>query len=341
MYLTYTYAFNTQENTLSNLVIAMYAISKVATAREFLTGPSVQLDRVLIQLSGSESAKIKANVNRAYKNLNADLNEAIEEGAVANLIAMSLEGKLKNQSSDEFAHPILEDEDTLLDPLKDFDSSSLMDRWYAKVSVTKGGAAGKGPEPPEPPAMSTDGSAQYPNMMEELDGGEADGKTKMSFAKMQIPTSLKEQYLMTDSDFLFNVDKEEVPLVEESNGNDSINSQTLEDQDQEMESKSPDQRDGNKEIHHRAASFRSSRASSMRNISRSSLVGVIEENAESKGNETPEADRNKRILKKNVNSPTPGSPSPDAIRKARKTKIIKDPNGPSISEQAQKLGLYS
>jgi hypothetical protein len=318
----------------------MYAISKVASAREFLTAPSVQLDRVLIQLSGSESPKIKANVNRAYKNLNADLNEAIEEGAVANLIAMSLEGKLKNQSSDEFVHPTLEDDDTLLDPLRDFDSSILMDSWYAKVTVTKGGAAGKGPEPPEPPAMSTDGSAQYPNMMEELDGGEADGKTKMSFAKMQIPTSMKDQHIMTDSDFLFNVDKVEVPLMEEDNGGDSINGQQSEELEQDSEVKLLDQREPSRESHHRTSSFRASRASSMRNISRSSLNGVVEENSDSKGGETPDGDR-KRLSKKNPISPNPGSPSPDAIRKARKTKVVKDPSGSSMSEQAQKLGLYS
>jgi hypothetical protein len=39
--------------------------------------------------------------------LNSDANEAIEEGAVATLIAMSLEGKLKNQASDEYIQPIV------------------------------------------------------------------------------------------------------------------------------------------------------------------------------------------------------------------------------------------
>ncbi len=66
-------------------------MSKVAASRDFLTSPPIQIDRLLIQLSGIDNAKIKANINRAYKNLNSDLNEAIEEGAVANLIAMSLE----------------------------------------------------------------------------------------------------------------------------------------------------------------------------------------------------------------------------------------------------------
>ena len=43
------------------------------------------------KLSLIENPKIKANCGRAYKNFNSDLNEAIEEGAVASLIAMSLE----------------------------------------------------------------------------------------------------------------------------------------------------------------------------------------------------------------------------------------------------------
>jgi len=66
-------------------------MSKVAASREFLLSPSIQMDRVLIILSGSDSSVVKSNVNRAYKNLHSDLNEAIEEGAVAGLIAMSLE----------------------------------------------------------------------------------------------------------------------------------------------------------------------------------------------------------------------------------------------------------
>ena len=37
--------------------------------------------------------------------------------------------------------------------------------------VIAGGAAGKGPESPEPPSMSVDGSSQYPSMMEEQDTG--------------------------------------------------------------------------------------------------------------------------------------------------------------------------
>ena len=37
--------------------------------------------------------------------------------------------------------------------------------------VIAGGAAGKGPDSPEPPSMSVDGSSQYPSMMDEQDTG--------------------------------------------------------------------------------------------------------------------------------------------------------------------------
>jgi hypothetical protein len=89
------------------------------------------------------------------------------------------------------------------------ESDRIPIRWYARINVTKGGAAGKGPDPPEPPPMSTDGSAQYPNMIEELDASEVEGKTRMAFAKMQIPSNLKDSYLLSDTDFTIFDEKEE------------------------------------------------------------------------------------------------------------------------------------
>ena len=80
-----------QDATASNVVLAIYGFSKINACREFLMAPPFQVDRLINKLSLLESPKIKANCGRAYKNFNSDLNEAIEEGAVASLIAMSLE----------------------------------------------------------------------------------------------------------------------------------------------------------------------------------------------------------------------------------------------------------
>jgi hypothetical protein len=92
--LVFLYGYQLNDSSKSNLVLAIYGMSKVASCRDYLLSSHLQMDRILIQLSGSDSAKIKANVNRAYKNLHSDVNEAIEEGAVATLIAMSLEVSL-------------------------------------------------------------------------------------------------------------------------------------------------------------------------------------------------------------------------------------------------------
>jgi hypothetical protein len=72
-------------------VLAFFAIAKVASCREFMMLPPLSIDRVLTQIGNTEHARIKANAARAYKTLNTDVNEAIEEGAVATLIAMSIE----------------------------------------------------------------------------------------------------------------------------------------------------------------------------------------------------------------------------------------------------------
>jgi uncharacterized secreted protein with C-terminal beta-propeller domain len=48
-------------------------------------------DRILFKISQTENPKLKANCSRSLKNLSSDATETIEEGAVAALIAMSLE----------------------------------------------------------------------------------------------------------------------------------------------------------------------------------------------------------------------------------------------------------
>lgn len=73
--------------------------------------------------------------------------------------------------------------------------------WFCDFVVAFGGAAGKGPDPPGPPSMLAEGSGQYPGLSEDTDTSELEGKTKMAFAKMQIPQELRSNYLLTDSDF--------------------------------------------------------------------------------------------------------------------------------------------
>jgi len=122
---------------------------------------------------------------------------------------MSLEGKLKNQASDRFVEPSYHEQKIyeLLPPECSTEISSTPTdiQWFERVKVANGGAAGKGPDPPEPPSMTVDGSSEYPAMAEEVDNaGEIEGKTKMAFAKMQVPQNIKDQYILTDTDFMLN-----------------------------------------------------------------------------------------------------------------------------------------
>lgn len=228
----------------------------------------------------------------------------------------------------------------LNNPVHDYESTATSSYWYARVTVTKGGAAGKGPEPPEPPVMSTDGSAQYPNMMEELDGGESEGKTKMAFAKMQIPSNLRDAYMLTDNDFLFNLEKEDVSAVEnsqlvEEGGEQQFNDSALISEHPQLQLEDPNSSDkpGKLEATGSISSVRSSRSPSMRSLSRGSISYADDANdSPSDERKSSKADRNKK------NDHNNSTNSPDAVRKDKKKKQQKESNA---NEQAAKLGLYA
>lgn len=82
-----------------------------------------------------------------------------------------------------------------------FESGIDHNPWVIQVEIAKGDSAGRGPPPPEPPTMETESSVDHPSVVEELDSGETEGKTKMAFAKMQIPFELRDSYLFDDRDF--------------------------------------------------------------------------------------------------------------------------------------------
>ena len=66
-------------------------MSRMASCRQLLS-EGVNADLTLLRLSSQgDSDRIKGNCARVLKNLTSDVNEAIGEGDVAALIAMSLE----------------------------------------------------------------------------------------------------------------------------------------------------------------------------------------------------------------------------------------------------------
>lgn len=238
-------------------------------------------------------------------------------------------------------------------------------RWYARIAVTKGGAAGKGPDPPEPPPMSTDGSAQYPNMMEELDGGEVEGKTRMAFAKMQIPSNLKDSYLLTDADFMIFDEREEISPNETMNVNEKdLMLETIEDPlnlSQQPQSSAPNTNDGDNNSVGSANKKVQKAGSRGRGLSRSSTAASFDNESNSatnslKGNDSSMESDNKAAGKRRHKTVAAissagrdgngGSRSPSPDKEARRSRKSNPPmpkpsNEVSISEKAAKLGLYN
>ena len=211
-------------------------------------------------------------------------------------------------------------EATILTSVQDRDSA----RWFSPVAVAKGGAAGKGPDAPEPPAITTEGSLQFPSMSEELDGGDSEGKSKMAFAKMQVPQNIKEGHVLTENDFKINYDETltEVPTDTQSNADAGLTDSITIDITNEMPENILIRRETKTPKGHRARSRTTS--------------GVGDEiNTDSPKEVLSERKARKSEPNKLISSPL-------SSRKARKTiqaaalKPIKNPN-----EQAAKMGLYA
>ena len=68
--------------------MAIFSLTKLPSCRHLLVAAGA--DKLLLKWS-QHSAKLKVNCTNALKNLTSDAAEAIEEGTVAALIAISLE----------------------------------------------------------------------------------------------------------------------------------------------------------------------------------------------------------------------------------------------------------
>jgi hypothetical protein len=185
----------------------MFALTKMPAARNILQDAKV--DKLLQKLLSSQNSKTKMLSGNALKNLSSDVNETIEEGAVAALIAQSLEGKgLAGKSDDNFVPPVIAKADTKhASPPVSFDNVELSKFSASTVpfhlhnEATPGDFASRGPPAPEPPQLSSENSADFPSMIEDLDAGETEGRTKMSFAKMQVPSEVRNAYLFEEREY--------------------------------------------------------------------------------------------------------------------------------------------
>lgn len=154
--------------------------------------------------------KLKANCARALKNMTSDSTEAIEEGAVAALIAMSLEGKAKNNKvSDDLATPEAVAYSVSPAPRCADESVDVVKFTFVLPKVViPGGESQTGIAHPEKPVSEdVHEDALFP--AEELEGPESEGRAKMAFAKMQVPAESRESFLLKDEDFVVKDGQEE------------------------------------------------------------------------------------------------------------------------------------
>ena len=167
-----------------------------------MTDAPFHTDMHLLKLSHSDDPKIKANCARTLQNMTSDAMEALEEGAVANLIAISLDGKEKTVINEDFDRPVILAPKVTDDAAPSCAHQALTDTmWHEERMLVTGGPAGKGPDPPLPPNVDHDDPSEYIAQMDAPEGAEADAKTKMAFAKMQAPQGLRDACTLTDADF--------------------------------------------------------------------------------------------------------------------------------------------
>jgi len=165
------------------------------------------MDSFISKIPVADNPILKANCSRALKNLASDAIEALEEGTIMSLIAMSLEGKA-TQLKEEVAPTEIIPQNYKANGqprciLENGECSSYT-AWKIEYAPTLGGSAGKGPNTPDPPIFDSEenGSSKNVDFASDLiDANETEGKSKMAFAKMQVPEDLRESYKLVDEDF--------------------------------------------------------------------------------------------------------------------------------------------
>lgn len=150
-------------------------------------------------------------------------------------------------------------------------------------------------------------------MAEEVDSGEVEGKTKMAFAKMQIPPNLKSSYLLNDADFVLkNDDTEEEPIIEQNVKTDA-NSDNYDNIDNELAKSLP--------------------SSAEKKSSPSRPITPLD------NTDSPNTTNKKGLTKHDKEFNSPDGNSKTGRRKSMKKKD--NESNLSMKEQAARLGLYA
>jgi hypothetical protein len=188
---------------LFNAISCAYSMSKIPLARDLMMRANIE--NILTKIPVVDKPEIKANISRTVKNLASEAGESIEEGTVSSLIAMSLEGK-KAQLREEVLEILIPDQNLKYNGeprcISEQGDFRMYGAWKVDYEVKLGGSTGKGAAAPDPPAMESESSDAYSSLDSQTeDAVETEGKTKMAFAKMQVPEDLRSNFKLTDDDF--------------------------------------------------------------------------------------------------------------------------------------------
>ena len=153
-------------------------------------------------------AQVKSHCARTLKNFSSqDQNSdgAIEEGTVAALIALSLEGKTNElKEIDRVSQPNatpLQEHAFGPPPTLDQTCEKPYESWLAPIDVVAGGPGGPLVDTPDPPAPDAESPEDQASHLKNYDLNDMDGQTNMAFAKLSVPNSMKDKYTFTDDDF--------------------------------------------------------------------------------------------------------------------------------------------
>jgi hypothetical protein len=195
----------------------------------------------LIKLSKSKNPKICDSASQALNCLSENSTDGIEEGTVAALIAIALDGNAASKTEIKAEDYLKVPEITALDPEAYAPGPELSNSLPAyqglKAPYQKmpAGPAGKGPKPPKPPSILDDkkairipgstGKAEEELTVEaEEDATGADKVRIMMFAKMDLPAKFLEEDTNQDEEpapdeLKFTVDiGEDLPQLPEIDG---------------------------------------------------------------------------------------------------------------------------
>lgn len=151
---------------------------------------------------------MKAQCSRALKNFSSqDHNPdgALEEGTVAALIALSLEGK-SNDTPDEDqveAPTVVPLREAAYGPPANIDEVPTVEQsmWFAQLEPTPGGPAGPLVDTPDPPAPDAETPEQQARQLRSIGLNDSEGQTNMAFAKLSVPKTMVNKYTFADQDF--------------------------------------------------------------------------------------------------------------------------------------------